>query len=163
MPQEIIGRGWFFFTKTGPSIGPQGRLALTNEWNEISQSIEIILSTAPGERVMRPTFGCRLHELVFAPNTSHTIATARRFVEEALGMWEPRIRVKQVNIWPEEDEDGQSFLRVEIEYELKATRDRRSLVYPFYLIPEEAPVENPLLETVFSENYAHTEYERSVP
>jgi uncharacterized protein len=131
MPEEIIGRGWSF----QPHIGPQGGIALTHERNEIDQAIQIILSTAPGERVMRPTFGCRLHALVFAPNNSHTAAQARRYVEEALGMWEPRINVLNIEI--RQGGDEAHCLIIEIGYEIKATHDRRSLVYPFYLIPEE--------------------------
>ena len=131
MPEEIVGRGWAF----PPHIGPQGGLALTHERNELDQAIYVILSTAPGERVMRPTFGCRLHDLIFAPNNSHTAARARRYVEEALGMWEPRIRVTQVDV--RQDAEAANALIVEIHYEVKATHDQRSLVYPFYLIPEE--------------------------
>lgn len=147
MAQDITGRGWSF----PPQISPQGGLSLTNERTELQQSIRIILSTSPGQRVMRPTFGCRLHELVFAPNNSHTAAKARRYVEEALGMWEPRIRVEGITVWSDEDGDGQSFLRIEIEYEIKATHDLRSLVYPFYLIPEESDVEVTILELAASE------------
>jgi len=132
MAEDIIGRGWAF----PPRVDPQGRLALTNERDEIDQSIQIILSTSPGQRVMRPTFGCRLHELVFAPNNSHTAAQARRYVEEALGMWEPRIHVTKVDISP--DSQDTSRLLIEIEYKLKVNHDKRSLVYPFYIIPEEA-------------------------
>ncbi len=131
MPEEIVGRGWAF----PPHIGPQGGLALTHERNELDQAIYVILSTAPGERVMRPTFGCRLHDLIFAPNNSHTAARARRYVEEALGMWEPRIRVTQVDV--RQDAEAANALIVEIHYEVKATHDQRSLVYPFYQIPEE--------------------------
>lgn len=131
MPEEIIGRGWVF----PPRIGPQGGMALTSERTELDQSIRIILSTSPGQRVMRPTFGCRLYELVFAPNNSHTAAQARRYVEEALGMWEPRIRVTRVDARP--DEQDRSRLVIHIEYQVKATHDQRSLVFPFYLIPEE--------------------------
>ncbi len=131
MPEEIIGRGWVF----PPRIGPQGGMALTNERTELDQSIRIILSTSPGQRVMRPTFGCRLYELVFAPNNNHTAAQARRYVEEALGMWEPRIRVTRVDAHP--DENDRSRLIIFIEYQVKATHDQRSLVFPFYLIPEE--------------------------
>jgi phage baseplate assembly protein W len=129
--QEIIGSGWAF----PPRVDPQGGVAMTHERNELVQAIFIILSTSPGQRVMRPTFGCRLHELVFAPNNSHTAAQARRYVEEALGMWEPRITVLNVKVIPDSKED--SRLLIEIEYEVKATHDRRSLVSPFYLIPEE--------------------------
>ncbi len=131
MAKEIIGRGWSF----PPGIGQQGGLVLTNDRNELDQSITIILNTSPGQRVMRPTFGCRLHELVFAPNNNYTAIQAQRFVEEALGMWEPRINVMKVNAHPD-SKDG-SRLLIEIEYEIKVTHDRRSLVHPFYLIPEE--------------------------
>jgi len=132
MPKEIVGRGWVF----PPKVGPQGGMALTTEGNEIEQSIWIILSTSPGQRVMRPTFGCRLHELIFAPNNSFTAAQAARYVEEALGMWEPRINVIAVDAHP--DSQDTSRLVIEILYEIKANHDRRSLVHPFYLIPEEA-------------------------
>ncbi len=131
MANEIIGRGWVF----PPQIGAQGGIALTHKRNEIEQAIHIILSTSPGERVMRPTFGCRLHDIVFAPNNSHTAAQAQRFVQEALGMWEPRINVITVNI--RQDTEQANCLLIEIEYEIKASHDQRSLVYPFYLIPEE--------------------------
>jgi phage baseplate assembly protein W len=131
MAEDIVGRGWVFPLR----VDPTGGLALTNERNELVQSILIILSTSTGQRVMRPTFGCRLHELVFAPNNSHSAAQARRYVEEALGMWEPRITVLQVDVHPDPDADNR--LMIEIEYEVKATHDRRSLVHPFYLIPEE--------------------------
>ncbi len=131
MTTNIIGQGWAF----PPQIGPQGGFALTHDRNELDQAIRIILMTAPGQRVMRPTFGCRLHDLLFAPNNSHTAALARRYVEEALGMWEPRIRVHSVSARPDPAEAAR--LLIEISYETKATNDRRSLVYPFYLIPEE--------------------------
>jgi uncharacterized protein len=131
MTKDIVGRGWAF----PPKIGPQGGLALTSGLSELDQAIGIILTTAPGQRVMRPGFGCRLHELVFMPNNSETAAQARRYVEEALGMWEPRIRVVNVETGP--DPDSPNKLLIEIEYEVKSTHDKRSLVHPFYLIPEE--------------------------
>jgi phage baseplate assembly protein W len=131
MTGDIVGRGWAF----PPKIGAQGGLVLTSEQSEIEQSIWIILATSQGQRVMRPTFGCRLQDLVFAPNNSHTAAQARRYVEEALRMWEPRINLTSVKVRP--DPDDTSRLLIEIVYKEKATYDQRSLVYPFYLIPEE--------------------------
>jgi phage baseplate assembly protein W len=128
---DIIGRGWAF----PPDIDAQGGLALTSERSEIEQAILIILTTSLGQRVMRPEFGCRLQELVFAPNDNQTAAQARRFVEEALGRWEPRIELVNVEAGPDSD-DG-SRLLIEIAYEVKATHDQRSLVHPFYLIPSE--------------------------
>lgn len=129
----IVGRGWSFPVR----IGPHGGITLSSEQGEIEEAIRIILSTAKGERAMRLTFGSRLHELIFEPNNSQTAARARRFVEEALGMWEPRIRlvdVKVENVSSEYD----SHLLFEIIYEIKSIHDVRSLVFPFYLIPGES-------------------------
>ena len=106
MAVDIVGTGWAF----PPHIDAQGGLALTNERNEIEQAIYIILSTAMGQRVMRPEFGCRIHELIFAPNDNETASKAVRYANR---------------------------LVITIEYEIKSTRDQRSLVHPFYLIPEE--------------------------
>lgn len=131
MTQDIVGRGWAF----PPRISAQGGLALTNERSEIEQAILIILMTAVGQRVMRPTFGCRIHELVFAPNNSTTAAQAIRYVEEALNMWEPRITVMGVEVSP--DPLQANRLMIDVAYKINATNDPRSLVYPFYLIPEE--------------------------
>jgi phage baseplate assembly protein W len=131
MTNDIVGSGWTF----PPSIDAQGGIALTNEISELEQSIIIILTTSPGQRVMRPTFGCRLHELIFAPNNSQTAARAQRFVEDALRMWEPRMTVVEVEARP--DPDNAQNLLITIQYEVKATHDRRSLVHPFYLIPKE--------------------------
>jgi phage baseplate assembly protein W len=93
---------------------------------------------------MRPEFGCQIHELIFAPNDATTAGLACFYVEEALGMWEPRIRVLEVNAHP--DPDDAARMLVDIHYEIKATHDKRSLVFPFYRIPgepEEAAIAAP--------------------
>lgn len=131
MTNDIVGRGWTF----PPGIDAQGGLALTSDYAELDQAIMIILTTSPGQRVMRPTFGCRLHELIFSPNDSQTAAKARKYVEEALKRWEPRIQLMNVETMPDSEEGNKLLIR--IEYHVKATHDERSLVYPFYLIPEE--------------------------
>jgi phage baseplate assembly protein W len=128
---DIVGRGWSF----PPQIDVQGGVSLVGEVNEIEQAIKIILLTSPGQRVMRPTFGCRIHELVFAPNNSATAAQAVRFVEDALNMWEPRIDLLEVEAYPDKEQDNN--LIININFAIKATSDKRSLVFPFYLIPEE--------------------------
>jgi len=84
---------------------------------------------------MRPEFGCQIHELLFAANDATTAGLASYYVEEALGMWEPRIRVLDVNAHP--DPSYPWRLLIDIRYEIKATHDRRSLVFPFYRIPGE--------------------------
>ena len=128
---NIIGKGWRF----PPQIGPNGNIALVGGGTEIEQAILIILRTAPGQRVMRPEFGCGLHDLVFMPNNTHTAARIKRAVHLALGRWEPRISLRRVDVRP--DADDPAKLLIDIQYQIKATHDRRSLVYPFYLIPEE--------------------------
>ena len=128
---DIIGTGWSF----PPKIGPQGGVALARDYNEIEQAIKIILLTSPGQRVMRPEFGCRIHELVFAPMNRETFAQAMQYVEDALAMWEPRIIVNEITTNPDPNHHGTLF--IDIQYTVKATSDTRSLVFPFYLIPEE--------------------------
>ncbi|MCZ7666793.1 MAG: GPW/gp25 family protein [Chloroflexi bacterium] len=131
MKQDIIGTGWAF----PPGIDQQGGMALTSGRSEIEQAIQIILLTTPGQRLMRPTFGSRLSDLVFAPNNNQTAVLAQRYVQEALGMWEPRINVLDVTAYP--DADRHHCLVIDIQYEIKSTQDKRSLVFPFYLIPGE--------------------------
>jgi phage baseplate assembly protein W len=133
MTNPIIGRGWCF----PPMFDERGTIALTHDEDEIEQSIHIILSTAPGQRVMRPEFGCRVHELVFAPNNATTAGLARRYVREALGRWEPRIEVQRVDVVGHQQDAACLFITVE--YRVSDRHNRRSLVYPFYLTPEEAP------------------------
>lgn len=129
---DLIGRGWAF----PPQIDNRGQIALTAGDTEIQQAIHIILSTSLGERVMRPDFGCRIHELIFAPNNIGTCAAAERYVREALGRWEPRIALTKVKAEPSADHTG--TLMIEVSYVVKATQDPRSLVFPFYLLPDQA-------------------------
>ena len=104
---------------------------------DIDEAITLILGTSLGERVMRPDFGCRIHELVFAPVNGETMGLARRYVEEALGWWEPRIDVEAVEVTVDDREAALGKLLIAISYVIRATKDERTLVYPFYLIREE--------------------------
>jgi phage baseplate assembly protein W len=116
-------------------VNARRELALSEAVKDIEQSIRIILGTRPGERVMRPTFGCRVYELLFEPRDSATFSLLRKYVEDALAFWEPRITVLSVN--PQLDENDDSAIFVEIEYQIKETHDTRSIVYPFFLVDEE--------------------------
>jgi phage baseplate assembly protein W len=126
--RELIGRGWAF----PPQLDARGAIALTSDENEIKQAIYIILSTAPGERVMRPEFGCRIFEYIFAPANDATAAMVAAEVRSALGRWEPRVEIQDVIVTPSPNSYG--ILLIEVEYIIKATRDERSLVFPFYLM-----------------------------
>lgn len=132
MANELVGRGWAFPL----AISGGGGIALTHEIDDIEESIRIIIGTAPGERVMRPDFGCRIHELVFAPSITETLGAAVRFVEEALGWWEPRIDVMSIEAVV--DPNDHARILVHVVYTVRQTKDERSLVYPFYLIEREA-------------------------
>lgn len=129
--REYIGQGLAFPLQ----INQQGGLALAHGFNDIEQAVRIILGTSLGERVMRPEFGCRIHELVFAPNNAATRQLLAYYVEEALDRWEPRITLRAVNVTSDPAHDG--ALMVEIKYEIKDTYDERSIVYPFFLQGEE--------------------------
>ena len=129
--REYIGQGLAFPLR----IDAQGGIALAKGSREIEQAIRIILGTAPGERRMRPEFGCRIHELVFAPRNAATERLVVYYVQEALERWEPRIELRDVAVAAVPGQDG--ALLVEIRYQVKDTHDERSIVYPFYLAGEE--------------------------
>mgnify|MGYP001591593381 FL=1 len=86
---------------------------------------------------MRPDFGCRIHDLAFAPINAQTLGLVQRYVEEAIGWWEPRVEVQEVNVTTDPSLRAVGKLIISIRYRVKATRDERTLVYPFYSIGEE--------------------------
>ena len=127
----LLGSGWAFPVQ----VDTRGHIALVRGAQDIEQAMRIILLTPPGQRVMRPEFGCRIHDLIYAPVGGTTFSLARRYVEEALAMWEPRITVLEVTV--QRDPQAEERLLIEIQYEINATYDRRTLVFPFYRIPGE--------------------------
>jgi hypothetical protein len=125
---NFLGLGWNF--PIGQDAGHQ--IALTADGEQsVRQSIWTILSTSPGERVMRPDFGCSLSDLVFAVNNAATATAVTRAVREALATWEPRIDVLDVYAAP--DPVQANVLNIEINYQVRSTNSRFNLVYPFYL------------------------------
>jgi len=130
--REFLGQGWAFPLQ----IDPRGGFALARGARDIEQAIRIILETMPGERVMRPEFGCRAKELLFAPRSASTQALLVEYVTYALTRWEPRIDLQAVDVSEDPAHDG-AWL-VEVRYTIKDTHDQRSIVYPFFIIDEEA-------------------------
>ena len=118
------------------SADSRGRVALAVGEDDVEQAIQIILGTAPGERPMRPEFGCAFHDYVFDSINPETIGLVDRAVRMALDHWEPRIEVEHLAFDANEDEGG-SVLEIGITYRLKATNDVRNLVYPLYIVPAE--------------------------
>jgi uncharacterized protein len=112
-----------------------GAIALAHEEDDVAQAIGIILSTAPGERSMRPEFGCAAHDCVFESINAWTLGQVEHAVRVALDRWEPRIEVTAVDFDLAGVDEG--LLLVRVEYRLRATNSVRNLVHPFYLIPDE--------------------------
>ncbi len=129
---DIIGSGWAFPVRFDQA---RGRVALAHREVDIEQAIVMILLTPKGQRVMRPEFGCQIYDLLYAPNDATTAGLAAYYAEQALGMWEPRIHVQEIVARP--DREDAARLLITIRYEVRATLDRRTLVFPFYRIPEE--------------------------
>ncbi|MEI5671625.1 MULTISPECIES: GPW/gp25 family protein [Nocardioides] len=128
----FVGRGF------GWPLGVDhtGSIRLSDGIPELDRSIEIVLMTAPGERLMRPQFGCRIWDLLFEPVTANLLGLISQAVRDALAQWEPRVIVEDVD--PQPDADNPSLVRIGITYRVRATNDRRNLVYPFYVIPHDA-------------------------
>jgi len=129
--KDFLGTGWAFPV----GVDARGRIALARQEQDIEQSIRMIVLTPKGQRVMRPEFGCHIHELIFAPNNAGTAGLASKYVEDAVGMWEPRVSVVEVKA--ARDPSNPACLLIEVVYDVKATNDRRSLVFPFYTVPDE--------------------------
>jgi len=127
MAKVHLGRGWRFPVKPDAD----GRLGYAADEDKIQQAVLVILGTARGERVMRPDFGSRLREQVFAPITSTTKALVARAVTEALVRWEPRVDVLGVQVDGQPGDPG--TLTLNVEYRVRATNSVFNLVYPFYL------------------------------
>jgi uncharacterized protein len=125
--KEFLGRGWAMPVELDPRTGTVASVVYEED---IRQSIRIILETAPGERVMRPNFGCGIHELVFTSMDSITIRLIRSSVEDALRRFEARIDVLEVTVDEEATSEGR--LLVEIEYRVRKTNQTGNLVFPFY-------------------------------
>lgn len=126
MSVDFLGVGWGFPV----GVDERQRVVMTEGEEDIKQSIWIILATAPGERVMRPDFGCGIHRLVFSVNDAATVGSAVEHVRRALIRWEPRISVLSVNA---ETGGVGEVLYLNIHYRVRSTNNLFNLVYPFYL------------------------------
>lgn len=130
MDDDFLGRGWRFPVTTDKT----GAIDLAAGAEDIEESIRLILSTAKGERVMRPDFGCGIHEFAFATVDTTTLTLVQSTVEDALTEWEPRIEVLDVDTSTQHLDAGR--LDIHLDYRIKRTNDERNLVYPFYIQSE---------------------------
>jgi len=125
--RDFLGVGWKFPLQ----VSPGGKIAQASFEQRIEESIYLILSTARSERVMLPDFGCGIHDMVFAPNNSTTIAVVIHTVREALVAYEPRIDV--LDISAESAPEELNLLLIRINYRIRANNARGNLVYPFFI------------------------------
>jgi uncharacterized protein len=138
--KNIIGRGWSFPVKPGDDgrlhyLGGKSRRhgARSRDYNaeRIRQSIWILLSTAPDERLMLPDYGCGIHDLVFEPNTAALRGMVQVKVTEALQRWEPRIDVLDVRV--DSPPEERNLLNIRIDYRIRSNNSFYNLVYPFFI------------------------------
>jgi phage baseplate assembly protein W len=121
-------RGFRFFhpdldePPAGLRVGPTGAPELVDGVEAVRQAVLLLLSTRPGERVMRPEYGCDLHRVLFAPNDDTTAGLAIHYVRRALERWEPRIAVLAVDANRSEDQEG--VLEVTVDYQVRAAQRR---------------------------------------
>jgi len=127
-PRAFLGRGWSFPVRPHEKVGA---IRLSEYDQDIRESIWIVLATSKGERIMRPTFGCGIHDLVFEVVNTTTLAAIESNVRDALAEFEPRIDVVAVKALPDGGTDG--FLRISIDYLVRGTNNLLNLVYPFYI------------------------------
>jgi phage baseplate assembly protein W len=128
---SILGSGLSFPL----GVDRRGSVALAHGEGDIEQALGVILSTAPGERPMRPEFGCEVHDLIFDTIDAQMIGTMDTAIRNALDRWEPRIEVTDIDFDLSDMSEGQ--LAATIRYRVRATNAPRNLVYPFYVIPAE--------------------------
>ena len=126
---SFLGKGWTIPLEPDDR---SGRLNYESGAEKVRQSIWIILDTEPGERIMRPSFGCGLRFYLMKPNTAATRTLIQREVTTALKTWEPRIDLEDVLVTPGDDP---SLVLIEVAYLHRRDGQKGNLVYPFYLEP----------------------------
>src|SRR5215212_2842018 len=131
MAHEFVGSGWAFPL----SVDATGGFELVTDEREVEQAIRLILGTAYGERPMRPDFGCKIHDFVFAEASATTAGLIAAEVRASLVRWEPRIDVDDVQV--SVDSNDQSLMYIDVQYHIRDRNDPRNLVFPFYTIPPE--------------------------
>ncbi len=132
-------RAWLFLhpdfdpgaVMSGLRVSPAGRTEMVEGAASIRQSILLLLSTTPGERVMRPDYGCDLQQLIFSPNDETTGGLAILYVRQALARWEPRVEILRLDATRDPDDPGR--LDIVLEYRVRSTGRAEHLLVPLYL------------------------------
>jgi phage baseplate assembly protein W len=127
MNRDYLGRGWSF----PPDFagGPVG-VAMLEEEADVASSLEILLSTTPGERVLQPSYGCNLSELLFETLDTRIKTLMIDKVESAILYYEPRVTLESVNL--DDSQELEGVVLIDVVYKVKTTNSRFNFVYPFY-------------------------------
>lgn len=127
MSQSFLGRGW----KLNLSLNSQKQFEITDYEEDVKEAIYIILSTKKGERIMRPNFGCGIHDYAFSVINVSNLALMKESIKDAISTWEPRIELKDIEIATDNVSDG--LLSINVFYVIKSTNSIANLVYPYYI------------------------------
>ncbi len=124
---DFLGRGWSF-----PPAFDNGSASVetASGVEDIHQSLGIIFTTALGERIMNPTFGCNLETMLFEPLNTSTVAYIKNMIETAILYHEPRIDAESIDL---QQDNAQGILFIEVNYKVRVTNSRFNFVYPFYI------------------------------
>jgi phage baseplate assembly protein W len=123
---DIIGTGWKFPIR----VNAKGGLSWSNGADRVRDAVWIVLATASGERVMRPTFGAGVENYVFEPNSNVSRTRLASAIREGLTRWEPRISLVNIEV---SQGDEPSLVNVSINYTIRSTNELFNLVFPFYV------------------------------
>jgi len=129
--KKFLGVGWAFPPEFNKFAGSM-QTKMVSEEEDIRESLKVLLSTRPGERVMQPTYGCRLHTLVQEVMNESTITEIRDLIERAVLFFEPRIELNSIDVDEEQAYEGKLLLQ--LNYTIRTTNTRSNVVYPFYYI-----------------------------
>lgn len=127
MARDFLGTGW----QAPVATDHRGDIELSSGEDNIEENVKLILGTAQGERVMRPEFGCAIHDYVFSTIDLTTLSLIEDAVRDALIRWEPRIDIEDIDARPDESQPNRVL--IDIEYRIRSTNSTANMVYPFYL------------------------------
>ncbi len=129
--KSFLGTGWAFPPRFGDSAG-SGSTQMVAAEADIRESLGIILSTVPGERIMQPTFGCGIKAYVFEEISESVMTEMRDAIDRAILFFEPRVTVERIEIDASNAMEGR--VDVLIDYTVRGTNTRSNMVYPFYFL-----------------------------
>ena len=129
--KKFLGRGWSFppeFHKHADAVN----VKMVSEEDDIRDSLSVLLSTRPGERIMQPAYGCRIHSMVFESINESSITEIKDVIERAVLFFEPRISLESIEVDAENVYEG--TLNIQLNYKIRTTNTRSNVVYPFYFL-----------------------------